>query len=116
MVVGGSVLAMSWVIGLADAQPFENQGGWMFVPVVGPWITLGWRNPHPHSNSDSVHEPLLSVPTRLVLEGIGQGFGAALIGLAYSPRFTTPDASRASIHFAPAVSDSSVAVAVFGQF
>jgi hypothetical protein len=44
-VAGGLVLGAGWAVGLgiAAAHGFDHANGWLVVPVLGPWVSLGRR-------------------------------------------------------------------------
>lgn len=81
------------VMGAAVAD-FANESSWMLVPVAGPWLTLGTREYYSCKNEDSDGDGTddadpectqdALVVLGLVLNGMMQGAGAALLFMAYS--------------------------------
>jgi hypothetical protein len=100
VIAGPIMIGAPWALGLlfASAANYNNSSGWLVVPVLGPWITLASRH-RSHCNgatasasASSVDECLDSstdnlVQTTLVLDGLVQGAGAAMliVGMA-SPK------------------------------
>jgi hypothetical protein len=84
LIAGPIVLGVPWALGLlfASAANYENSSGWLVVPALGPWITLASRHRSNCSNSfDSCVDTGLDsmVQTTLVLDGLMQGAGAAML-------------------------------------
>jgi hypothetical protein len=90
LIIGGALLGGSYVIGLATAvaSDFHNQGGWLAVPLAGPWLSLGLRrNPcanrtptttYPYNSCD-VSDQHYVPRAMLFLDGVAQLTGAALL-------------------------------------
>jgi hypothetical protein len=80
VIAGTIVLAVPYALGIsvASAIDFRDSTGWLILPVLGPWVTLFTR--------DDVCEPEATfcdddqgIRTLLVLDGLMQGTGAALL-------------------------------------
>jgi hypothetical protein len=87
-IAGIVVWSTTYALGLtvASAQNFPNSSGWLVVPVVGPWITLGSRHSANDCTTDSIGDSFCSgtasddatTRTFLILGGLAQATGAAL--------------------------------------
>lgn len=119
VIAGAIVLGVPYMLGLAfaGAVNYGNQGGWLFVPGAGPWLTLGLRDHSCNSsNGDCVGEAL--VRTFLVFDAIMQTTGATLLiwGLAdKKTRVVRNDVVRV-IGVAPTRVGSGYGLGLFGTF
>lgn len=112
LLIGGPIiLGVPYVLGLAVASGgnFPNSTGWLVVPGIGPWLTLGLRHKSSSTCSDSSSlgdcvDTTLDGATRtfLVIDGFMQTAGAVMtiIGIA-SPRQVIARDFVGSLHFAP---------------
>lgn len=90
----GLVIAGAIVLGVpyffsavsALAASSQNESGWLYVPVAGPWLTLGRRtySCNPDDNNQTTSESLacvgdVFVVMGLVFDGIMQATGGALL-------------------------------------
>lgn len=90
LAVGGAGYVLGGVAASIDG--FDNQKGWLLIPVAGPWITLGRRDDSCPKDSagNCCTEPGCPgsfADVFLVLDGLMQATGAALVTFAVaSPR------------------------------
>jgi hypothetical protein len=78
LLIAGSLSAgLAYVLGLGAAAQhgFRNEAGWLFVPTVGPWITLATREPRAGLERSAVVAGLL-------LSATGQAAGVGMITVA----------------------------------
>jgi hypothetical protein len=81
---GVAAIAAPYVVGVVMTAifNFHNQGGWLTIPIAGPWITLAARS-EPCGASTCVNtlnaEDDQRVRTFLILDGVVQGAGLALV-------------------------------------
>jgi len=80
IIAGIIVLAVPYALGfsVASALNFEDSTAWLVVPVVGPWITLATREDVCDPDSTYCDDDR-AIRTLLVLDGLVQGTGAALL-------------------------------------
>lgn len=71
--VGGSAYGIGLLAGAADG--FDNEKGYLLLPVLGPWLTLSQRQ----GCADSYIGCDFFAPLMLVMSGLMQGAGATLI-------------------------------------
>jgi hypothetical protein len=92
LVIGGAItLGIPYTIGLAAASgsSFRNESGWLALPALGPFITLGRRRADCHAGSEAVScfgDVMLGFA--LVLDGMVQTAGATLLLIGVSTRKT----------------------------
>jgi hypothetical protein len=115
IITGALLTGVPWVLGITfagGAKPsFENQTGWLVLPVLGPWITLATRktsectttyagssSTYCYDNGDEGAKRTL-----LVFDGLLQATGAVLFiaGIA-SPKKVVARDFVGKLHFAPA--------------
>jgi hypothetical protein len=84
IIAGALVLGIPYVIGLslASASDFANNSGWLIVPALGPWMTLGTRDTS--CDEEGFGEAVtcvvdIYVGAFLVLDGLAQAAGATLL-------------------------------------
>jgi hypothetical protein len=91
LIAGAIVGGLGYGLGVlaAGGDDFENQKGWLLLPVVGPWITLGARDDScpKDASGECCTEPgcpgSFAGPA-LVFDGLMQGAGALLIVIAFA--------------------------------
>lgn len=99
LVLGYVVTGIPYMTGflIAAVADFDNQSGWLLLPVAGPWLTLGKREracnmigdsglDSPHCFADRAAEWMLGI------DGVIQAAGATFLLLGYT--LTTPWAVR----------------------
>lgn len=77
---------------IASVSDFNNEGGWLAVPVVGPWITLAARRDCSRDETDWDSQACSStdadvnslVRTSLILDGVLQTAGMAMTIAGFS--------------------------------
>jgi hypothetical protein len=91
LVVAGAIIGgipYFFSVMAASAANQANETGWLFVPVVGPWMTLGQRNyatcNTPDNGSQSTSQSLACVGDifavmGLITDGVLQATGATLL-------------------------------------
>jgi len=83
MVIPGAILlGAPYVLGLSIAAltDFDNQSGWLAVPIAGPWITLAARRKcHDDSFGNCTDTADRALDIYLVFDGLIQTAGAALL-------------------------------------
>ncbi len=88
MVIAGAItLGIPYTIGLAAAggSNFRNESGWLALPALGPFITLGRRHADCHTGSKAASclgDVMLGFG--LVLDGLAQTAGATLLLIGVS--------------------------------
>lgn len=77
--LGGTAYAVG--LSITTAKGFENSGGWLALPLAGPWLTLASRHP-----SRDCRELFCDVPIvfGLVLDGGVQFAAAVLLTVAFA--------------------------------
>jgi hypothetical protein len=105
----GAVVAFS---AHSDNQPHATD--WLFVPLVGPWLTLAaFRNHSPCVDGGS--EPGLGCGELLIVDGMLQAAGAALTTVALAlPRDRA--SGRTSMMITPYARQGGVGVLMAGAF
>src|SRR5436190_4046531 len=106
----------------AGADGFDNQKGWLVLPVVGPWITLAARDDScpKDSSGHCCTEP--GCPGTfaglfLVFDGLMQGGGAALITFAVAaPRRWAVRGDTTSIGIVPRFQSGQLRFSLRGAF
>jgi hypothetical protein len=80
IIAGIIVLAVPYAIGfsVASALDFQDTTAWLLVPVVGPWLTLATREDVCDPGATYCDDDR-AIRTLLVLDGLVQGTGAALL-------------------------------------
>jgi hypothetical protein len=90
-VIAGAIIAgipYFFSVTTASAASGANETGWLYVPVAGPWMTLGQRNyatcNTPDNGNQSTSQSLACVGDifavmGLITDGIMQATGAALL-------------------------------------
>jgi hypothetical protein len=76
-ITGGGAWAGSCIYALANG--FENQTGWLFVPIVGPWLTLIARDDSQDDCSSSPYFPCWGPRDLLIWSSTAQVTGALLV-------------------------------------
>jgi hypothetical protein len=123
--VGGVTLCgVPYVFGglAAAIDGFDNQKGWLMLPVVGPWITLAARDDScpKDSSGHCCTEP--GCPGTfaglfLVFDGLMQGGGAALITFAVAaPRRWAVRGDTTSIVIVPRFQSGQLGFSLRGAF
>jgi hypothetical protein len=88
VVAGAIVFAVPYFFSAVSALSAnsQNESGWLYVPVAGPWMTLGRRtySCNPDNNNQSTSQSLgcvadVFVVMGLIFDGIVQATGASLI-------------------------------------
>ena len=96
LVISGYLVGgIGYGIGLlgAAAADFANESSWMFVPVLGPWLTLGAREYHDCKQHDYDNDGSTDydaectqdglVIAGLIMDGFMQTAGASLLLAGY---------------------------------
>jgi hypothetical protein len=86
---GYIVTAVPYAIGLlaAVSADFANHSGWLVVPFVGPWLTLGRRENACVGRAESAQDDgdcwtdLVMAP--LIMDGIVQTIGGTFLAIGY---------------------------------
>ena len=87
IITGALLTGVPWVLGITfagGAKPsFENQTGWLVLPVLGPWLTLATRKTSDCTNTSSGSYCFNdgdegAKRTLLVFDGLLQATGAVL--------------------------------------
>jgi hypothetical protein len=84
LMTGGIIaIGVPYLTGLVigGVANFENQGGWIAIPVAGPWLTWGLRKRDCfNTGCDAADNQAANqlVRTMLVLDGAIQGIGLAM--------------------------------------
>ena len=86
---GYIVTGVPYAIGLlaAVSADFANHSGWLVVPFVGPWLTLGRRDnacvgtPNDVQDDRECWKDVIMAP--LILDGIVQSIGGTFLAIGY---------------------------------
>ena len=81
---GALSLGIPYFIGasFAGASGFANGSGWLLIPLVGPWLTIGAReNRCTESNTSGECGTHALVTMLLTLDGIAQSAGVVMLTL-----------------------------------
>jgi hypothetical protein len=117
---GASILAITYGVGIAMAANAGMEGGsaWLVLPVVGPWGALAVVNQPGNYRCDFRPVPECNGDVRpfLVLDGVSQGLGAALlaVGLLVRERHWVRDRSEIAVF--PAVHRTSASLTIVKTF
>jgi hypothetical protein len=118
----------SIAIGLAAAQDFDNGAGWLAVPLLGPWATIGARGfsckkdkiegrsvPSPACVEDAFDE--VTFIAAITADGLVQATGAALMfaGLASSKQVLVRH-EASDLQIVPELSQGRLGLRVGGAF
>jgi hypothetical protein len=118
LVIGGAVTLgapyfLSAVVASSASRTAEHN--WLFVPVIGPWVSLGMHDTCPHSPGEEAGVCIDLAPAAYVVDGIGQVAGALMLvaGLVDTyPVFVRNGIARSA---APSRPMLSIAPAWFGR-
>jgi hypothetical protein len=86
---GYLVTGIPYAIGLmaAASAQFENQSGWLVVPFLGPWMTIGRRDyaciGKDDADRDSADCAGDAVIAPLIVDGILQSVGGMFLAIGY---------------------------------
>jgi len=120
LIAGGVVLFVPYVLGLSIAagSNYSNSGGWLGIPVAGPWLTLAIRNHTCASGDTSCQADDAVVRTFLVLDAIMQTTGAAFLiwGIAGKKEYLQRDDVVRVIGVAPTRVGSGYGLGLLGTF
>lgn len=84
VIAGALSLGIPYFIGssFAGASGFANGSGWLLIPLVGPWLTIGAReNRCTEANTSGECGTHALVTTLLALDGIAQSAGTVMLTL-----------------------------------
>jgi hypothetical protein len=118
IIAGSILLGVPYVLGITFTD-LEEQRVWLVVPVAGPWLTLAGGDYSCDSNSDFDCADERTGRTFLILDGLMQGTGAALLiyGMASkSQRFVRQDLFRGQLQLTPRFSATSAGLMASGDF
>jgi hypothetical protein len=84
LVAGVSLVSGAYLLGLTAGafDGFDNQKGWLFLPVIGPWITSSRRRSCVGASLVTCTANDSSASFLLGADGVAQGVGALTILLA----------------------------------
>ncbi len=128
---GGVTLAAGYAVagGYALSQDLEDGTGWLFAPVIGPWVAIGKRDFDCNvEGQDALAEAEecqrvtrreVRVVSLLAAVGVAQGLGAALLVIGLADRqneWVRQDVGVASLRFDAVALDGGGAGLVSGTF
>lgn len=78
-------VAYGGALAASGGAGFKNESGWLAVPLLGPWMTLGQRNYHCDNSSDARADCVADVfvVMGLIMDGIMQSGGGTLLMVGY---------------------------------
>jgi hypothetical protein len=124
VVTGFAIGGVAYGIGLLTAisDDFDNQKGWLILPVAGPWITLGQREDtcREYDSIDDTYNDCVSnafTPLLLIIDGLMQVAGGTLVFVGNAAPRTWLVRDGVSVSIAPTrVGKNAPGATVFGTF
>jgi hypothetical protein len=125
MVAGGIVAGVPYFFSIvaASAAQSSNASGWLFVPVAGPWLTMGQRAYG--CNLDATNQTTgqslqcvgdIFVVMGLIADGVMQATGATLLVVGATATKSTLVRDLESFHVAPMRVGTGYGAGVIGSF
>jgi hypothetical protein len=125
MVAGGIVAGIPYFFSIvsASAAQSSNASGWLFVPVAGPWLTMGQRayGCNPDATNQTTGQSLqcvadIFVVMGLIADGVMQATGATLliVGAAATKPALVRDGE--ALHVSPMRVGTGYGAGVIGTF
>lgn len=125
LVVAGAIVAgipYALSVMAATAANENNETGWLYVPVVGPWLTMGQRNYSCNDNGNqSTSQSLQCVGDifavmGLIADGVMQATGATLLLVGVAAGKPTLVPNDQSLHVTPMHVGTGYGAGVTGTF
>lgn len=82
LVVGGVALGAPYAVSLLATWQVQSFSSYLAIPLAGPWIALATKGPKPYCYDLCAVDPIERIV--LVINGLAQATGAALLGLGLS--------------------------------
>jgi len=127
LVIAGAIVAgipYFFSVVTASAASGNNETGWLYVPVVGPWMTLGQRNYGCNSldnANQSTSQSLACVGDifavmGLIADGILQATGATLLAVGVAASRPALVRDDEAVHVTPMRVGTGYGAGVAGSF
>jgi hypothetical protein len=119
-IVGASLFGSAYILGLSIAAGtgFDNQSGWLALPVAGPFVTLALREQEECDSTDGLAcgwgDAYAGVG--LVMSGAMQIAGATLLIIGLQPRKQLVRVGKTEIYLSPIAAPQLQGIRVGGAF
>ncbi len=122
LIPGAAMLGATWIISSVMYPIVEdpaNSTDFIYIPIFGPWVSLGTRDPICDEQSDTTLDLCneQEIKTALVLSGIMQAVGTGMLVLGFTwtdERFVRTD--YASVSLSPLYVRSGGGLGLSGRF
>lgn len=115
---GVGMITAAYVLGLTIGafEGFDNQKGWLFLPIAGPFIASSRRRNCSTSSLDVCTVNDAGASTFLVIDGVVQGAGALTMLLAVAVQEKVLRRNDAGVIVAPSAIAGGAGVTALGRF
>jgi hypothetical protein len=118
LVSGVSLLAGAYLLGLTAGalDGFDNQKGWLFLPVAGPWLASSQRHGCDGSSFVTCKVNDSSATVLLAIDGLAQGAGAFTMLLAIAIQEKVLVRNDAQVIVLPSAVAGGAGMTAYGRF
>jgi hypothetical protein len=118
LVSGVGLIAGAYVLGITVGafDGFDNQKGWLFLPLAGPWIASTRRRGCADSSFVTCRVNDSSATTLLAIDGVVQGAGALTMLLAVAIQEKVLVRNDARVFITPSAIAGGAGVSALGRF